>query len=153
MRKQCFGARVKSLGSLLTLCAAFEAWARQIELPLPEPSRYADCEGSTNAVLSGWNDLTRFMNVHAEVFASLASCVQVAFGTDRDVSGDLTVGETDLVLGYATSKGDVPGKGDSLGKGDATFLSREESEFFTRGRNAASPLPGVGRDSVWGIRS
>ena len=120
--------RKHSLGTVLAVLG-ISASAATHSLPLPSMGGYADTESSTNILFVGFNDLTRFMNVHVEVFASLASCVQVAFGTDRDVSGDLTVGETDLVLGYATSKGDVPGKGDSPGKGDATFLSREEPKF------------------------
>ena len=75
-------------------------WAGVHSLPLPPPSAYVDTESSTNVVFSGWNDLTRFVKIHAEVFASLASCVQVAIGTDRSNDGALAVEETDLVLGY-----------------------------------------------------
>ena len=93
----------KSTG-LAALCAAFAlscppAFAVETTLPTPPPSAFADTESSTNIPFAGWNDLTRFMNIRAEVFASLASCVQVAFGTDHN-DGDLTIDETDLVLGY-----------------------------------------------------
>ena len=93
----------KSTG-LAALCAAFTlscspAFAVETTLPIPSPSVFADTESSTNIPFAGWNDLTRFMNIRTEVFASLASCVQVAFGTDHN-DGDLTIDETDLVLGY-----------------------------------------------------
>ena len=134
----------KSTG-LAAVCAAFAlscspAFAVETTLPTPPPSAFADTESSTNIPFAGWNDLTRFMNISAEVFASLASCVQVAFGTDRSNDGDLTIDETDLVLGYdcgtwfiRDEKGDATYKADTTSKGDATFVSREHDSLHAAG--------------------
>ena len=91
--------RKHSLGTVLAVLGT-SALAAMQSLPLPPASGYVDTESSTNILFAGFNDLTRFMNVRTEVFTSLASCVQVAVGTDNNGNGDLTVDETDLVLGY-----------------------------------------------------
>ena len=78
--RQSMNIRKHSLGTVLAVLGTSALAATQ-SLPLPPAGGgYVDTESSTNILFVGFNDLTRFKNVHAEVFASLASCVQVAFG-------------------------------------------------------------------------
>ena len=141
----------KKAPRLTALCAAFTlscspAFAVETTLPIPSPSVFADTESATNIPFAGWNDLTRFINISAEVFASLASCVQVAFGTDHN-DGDLTIDETDLVLGYDCGTWfirDEKNGGEAHSGGEALLPrhNMDETSSSRRDRSVASPLIG-----------
>lgn len=76
------------------------ALATTVNLAPPAPSAFADAESAVTYPLAGWNDLTRFYSLSMEVETNAVSCVQVAFGTDRNSDGDLAPEETALVAGY-----------------------------------------------------
>ena len=84
------------LGLVGTVLAA---GAATVPLAPPPPSAFADTESAVTYPLAGWNDLTRFYSLSMEVETNAVSCVQVAFGTDRNSDGDLAPEETALVLG------------------------------------------------------
>ena len=85
------------LGLVGTVLAA---GAATVPLAPPPPSAFADTESAVTYPLAGWNDLTRFYSLSIEVETNAVSCVQVAFGTDRNSDGDLAPEETALVAGY-----------------------------------------------------
>ena len=134
------------LGTVLAGLGTFALAATQT-LPLPPESGYVDTESSTNILFVGFNDLTRFMNVRTELFSSLASCVQVAVGTDNNGNGDLAVDETDLVLGYDCGTWFIRDE-----KGDATFLSREENSLHAAGMPRLLCSPSITTQSTTNSR-
>ena len=79
------------LGLVGTVLAA---GAATVPLAPPPPSAFADTESAVTYPLAGWNDLTRFYSLSIEVETNAVSCVQVAFGTDRNTE------ETAFVAGY-----------------------------------------------------
>lgn len=76
------------------------ALATTVNLAPPAPSAFADTESAVTYPLAGWDDLTRFYSLSMEVETNTVSCVQVAFGTDRNSDGDLAPEETAFVAGY-----------------------------------------------------
>ena len=78
---------------------AMTVFAVVVELPLPPESFADDRESSTNAVLSGWNDLTRHVTLTIETDSSLTNALRVAFGRDANGNGNLDPEETALRVG------------------------------------------------------
>ena len=66
---------------------------------LPEPV-YADTEVCTNVPCAALLSDVRELEVVIDFAGTASNCVQVAFGRDADGDGDLSVNETDLVLGW-----------------------------------------------------
>lgn len=102
------------------------AHAASLPLPPPGSSVFADTESAVTYPLAGWNDLTRFYSLSMEVETNAVSCVQVAFGTDRNSDGDLAPEETAFVAGYDCSAWFAREEGD-LGLGSRS-RSRVEDE-------------------------
>ena len=91
MKHLLFAAGVAALSGAL---------ATTVNLTPPAPSAFADTESAVTYPLAGWDDLTRFYTLSMEVETNAVSCVQVAFGTDRNSDGDLAPEETAFVAGY-----------------------------------------------------
>ena len=111
------------LGLVGTVLAA---GAATVPLAPPPPSAFADTESAVTYPLAGWNDLTRFYSLSMEVETNAVSCVQVAFGTDRNSDGDLAPEETAFVAGYDCGAWFAREEGD-LGLGSRS-RSRVEDE-------------------------
>ena len=77
-------------GALL-LAAAFNVGS----LPLIE---HSDCEVSTNVVLAISPDMSE-MGFTLSLFSTSSNVVEVAFGTDTDLDGDISRKETELIVG------------------------------------------------------
>lgn len=99
MKNQNFRASIKLSGSLLALFLALTVNAREIELPLPVPSRYSDRESSTNVVFSGWNDATRYVTLTIETESTPTNALRIAFGRDTNGNGNLDPEETAKRIG------------------------------------------------------
>ena len=78
------------IGSLL-LAAALNVGS------LP-PIEHIDCEVSTNIVLATSPDMSE-MEFTLSLFSTPSNVVEVAFGTDADLDGDISRKETELVVG------------------------------------------------------
>ena len=76
---------------VLLLAAAFNVGS----LPLIE---HVDCEVSTNVVLATSLSMSE-MGFTLSLFSTLSNVVEVAFGTDADLDGDISRKETELVVG------------------------------------------------------
>ena len=113
------------------------AHAASLPLPPPGPSAFADTESAVTYPLAGWNDLTRFYSLSMEVETNAVSCVQVAFGTDRNSDGDLAPEETAFVAGYDCGAWFAREEGD-LGLGSR---SRSRVEFEASSSGEAGRLP------------
>ena len=111
------------LGLVGTVLAA---GAATVPLAPPPPSAFADTESAVTYPLVGWDDLTRFYSLSMEVETNAVSCVQVAFGTDRNSDGDLAPEETAFVAGYDCGTWFAREEGD-LGLGSRS-RSRVEDE-------------------------
>ena len=116
------------LGLVGTVLAA---GAATVPLAPPPPSAFADTESAVTYPLAGWNDLTRFYSLSMEVETNAVSCVQVAFGTDRNSDGDLAPEETAFVAGYDCGEWFAREEGD-LGLGSRS-RSRVEFEASSSG--------------------
>ena len=77
-------------GALL-LAAAFNVGS----LPLIE---HSDCEVSTNVVLATSPEMSE-MGFMLSLFSTPSNVVEVAFGTDADLNGDISRKETELIVG------------------------------------------------------
>ena len=122
------------LGLVGTVLAA---GAATVPLAPPPPSAFADTESAVTYPLAGWNDLTRFYSLSMEVETNAVSCVQVAFGTDRNSDGDLAPEETAFVAGYDCGEWFAREEGDlGLGLG-----SRPRVEFEPSSSGEAGRLP------------
>ena len=89
---------MRFLCSIIVIGLSAVAYAAAVSLA-PPTSEWADCEASTNAVLPVATWLRRG---HFDVQLSVArgtNLVQVAFGNDADGDGELSYGETALVVG------------------------------------------------------
>ena len=76
------------------------AIARSVEVPTLAPSAFADTESVTNVVFdAGLNVLERFA-VTLSCHATASNNVEVAFGTDSNMSGELELDEIDWVVGW-----------------------------------------------------
>ena len=122
------------LGLVGTVLAA---GAATVPLAPPPPSAFADTESAVTYPLAGWNDLTRFYSLSMEVETNAVSCVQVAFGTDRNSDGDLAPEETAFVAGYDCGTWFAREEGD-LGLGSR---SRSRVEFEASSSGEAGRLP------------
>ena len=122
------------LGLVGTVLAA---GAATVPLAPPPPSAFADTESAVTYPLAGWNDLTRFYSLSMEVETNAVSCVQVAFGTDRNSDGDLAPEETAFVAGYDCGAWFAREEGD-LGLGSR---SRSRVEFEASSSGEAGRLP------------
>ena len=111
--------------------------ATTVNLAPPAPSAFADTESAVTYPLAGWNDLTRFYSLSMEVETNAVSCVQVAFGTDRNSDGDLAPEETAFVAGYDCGAWFAREEGD-LGLGSR---SRSRVEFEASSSGEAGRLP------------
>lgn len=126
------------------------ALATTVNLAPPPPSAFADTESAVTYPLTGWNDLTRFYSLSMEVETNAVSCVQVAFGTDRNSDGDLAPEETAFVTGYDCGAWFSREEGD-LGLGSRSrsrvedegldFRSRSRVEFEASSSGEAGRLP------------
>ena len=63
------------------------------------PIEHIDCEVSTNIVLATSLSMSE-MRFTLSLFSTPSSVVDVAFGTDADLDGDISRKETELVVGY-----------------------------------------------------
>ena len=59
---------------------------------------HSDCEVSTNVVLATSPDMSE-MEFTLSLFSTPSNVVEVAFGTDADLDGDISRKETELVVG------------------------------------------------------
>lgn len=113
------------------------ALATTVNLAPPPPSAFADTESAVTYPLAGWNDLTRFYSLAMEIETNAVSCIQVAFGTDRNSDGDLAPEETAFVAGYDCGAWFAREEGD-LGLGSR---SRSRVEFEPSSSGEAGRLP------------
>ena len=63
------------------------------------PIEHIDCEVSTNVVLATSPDMSE-MEFTLSLFSTSSNVVEVAFGTDADLDGDISRKETELVVGF-----------------------------------------------------
>ena len=110
------------------------ALATTVNLAPPDPSAFADTESAVTYPLAGWDDLTRFYSLSMEVETNAVSCVQVAFGTDRNSDGDLAPEETALVAGYDCGAWFAREEGD-LGLGFRSRSRVEDEGLGSRSRS------------------
>ena len=89
---------MRVLCSMIVVWTSVAACAATVSFA-PPVSEWADCESSTNAVLpvATWQQRGHF-DVQLSV-ASGTNLMQVAFGRDADGDGELSYGETALVVG------------------------------------------------------
>ena len=62
------------------------------------PIEHSDCEVSTNVVLANSPDMSE-IEFTLSLFSTSSNVVEVAFGTDTDLDGDISRKETELVVG------------------------------------------------------
>ena len=62
------------------------------------PIEHSDCEVSTNVVLATSPDMSE-IEFTLSLFSTSSNVVEVAFGTDTDLDGDISRKETELVVG------------------------------------------------------
>ena len=70
-----------------------------VSLPQVE---HLDCEVSTNAVLAISPDMSE-IEFTLSIFSTSSNVVEVAFGTDTDLDGDISRKETELIVGCECS--------------------------------------------------
>ena len=134
------------LGLVGTVLAA---GAATVPLAPPPPSAFADTESAVTYPLAGWDDLTRFYSLSMEVETNAVSCVQVAFGTDRNSDGDLAPEETAFVAGYDCGEWFAREEGD-LGLGSRSRVDFEASAAGVAGRRASATIHlAPAREPTW----
>ena len=79
----------------MTGALLFAATLNLGSLPLIE---HSDCEVSTNVVLATSPEMSE-MEFMLSLFSTPSNVVEVAFGTDADLNGDISRKETELIIG------------------------------------------------------
>ena len=73
-------------------------FAATLNLGSLPPVEHLDCEVSTNVVLATSPDMSE-MEFTLSLFSTSSNVVEVAFGTDTDLDGDISRKETELIVG------------------------------------------------------
>ena len=75
-------------------------YARTLHVGPLHVSAYVDTVVSTNVLFNGSRSDVRNLDVRLQLNGSVSNAVEIAFGHDGDQDGDLSVNETDVVLGW-----------------------------------------------------
>lgn len=88
--------------SLQAFLVAFVAVQSASALTVPELAApvFSDTEVSTNVAMMAWAENTRLFNVTLQFDATPSNNVQVAFGVDESLDGNLSAEESSLTLGW-----------------------------------------------------
>ena len=73
-------------------------FAATLNVGFLSPIEHSDCEVSTNVVLATSPEMSE-MEFTLSLFSTPSNVVEVAFGTDADLNGDISRKETELIVG------------------------------------------------------
>ena len=78
--------------------------AREILLPQTPVSTYEDAESSISAQLPALNENDREFSLSLSLMATASNHLEVAFGLDKNRDGDLSLDESELLIGWSCGK-------------------------------------------------
>ena len=117
-----YNSLVKMILATVAVLSAFVT-ANAVEATLhscPPP----DTEFETNLVAEAWDDFDRIMGIRLEFNASPSNNVQIAFGSDENHDGVLSIEESEFALGWDCGVWFVAGFGEEFAEPAAVQAGR-----------------------------
>ena len=89
----------------LFICSIFfMIEAREIHLPQTPVSTYEDTESSISAQLPALDENDREFSLSLSLIATASNHLEVGFGLDKNSDGDLSLDESELLIGWSCGK-------------------------------------------------
>ena len=85
---------------IVSLCLLAILQAMAVSVPTLPESEFLDTEVSTNVAFNATRSDARSFGVSMEFTGTESNCVQIAFGRDADLDGNLSAAETRFSLGW-----------------------------------------------------